>query len=384
MLSRLLTLTLVLLPLLQNVEAGIFDKNSPVKMLDPKSFRKVMAQNRTTVVAFVAPWCGHCQKLSPEYETAAKKLAPLVPLYAVDCDAAPNKGLCAEHGVRGFPTVKLFKKGGRAPAADYQGERTQAAIFAWAKESVPQTVFKVRNGIEGISEWKAKNKDLPRAILLNKSNKLPLLWSVLSNQFSPTMSFATVRDRRGMISKALGFPHKEDHRKPKVVIYEPGKKDPLLYEGLLKYDNLKEFLGKFSKGEADLSGLLQAFKEEKDAIPERQMREEEAEAIMQGKGYNPHAAGGMPMGGPHGGGGDPHGHGAHGEGASPHSHMGSPGEGEEAQHHFSGNEQSDADFSDVPIDKDGIPVSVVEDEKEMGDDDEETAGEIGRDRTDDL
>ena len=38
-------------------------------------------------------------------------------------------------------------------------------------------------------------------------------------------------------------------------------------------------------------GELQAVKEEKNAILERQMREE-AEAIMQGRGYN-HAYGGM-------------------------------------------------------------------------------------------
>ncbi len=27
------------------------------------------------MVQFMAPWCGHCQKLKPEWEEAAKKLA---------------------------------------------------------------------------------------------------------------------------------------------------------------------------------------------------------------------------------------------------------------------------------------------------------------------
>jgi protein disulfide-isomerase A6 len=45
--------------------------------------------------------------MTPEYEKAAKRLAPLVPLYAVDCDAEANKPLCAQEGVRGFPTVKV-------------------------------------------------------------------------------------------------------------------------------------------------------------------------------------------------------------------------------------------------------------------------------------
>jgi protein disulfide-isomerase A6 len=32
----------------------------------------------------------------PEYNKAAKGLHPLIPLYAVDCDAQENKALCAE------------------------------------------------------------------------------------------------------------------------------------------------------------------------------------------------------------------------------------------------------------------------------------------------
>lgn len=73
------------------------------------------------------------------------------------------------------------------------------------------------------------------------------------------MSFSTVRDRRGLISKALGFPSNEDHKKPKIVVYEPGKKDPLMYEGLLKYDALRDFFKKFSKGEVDLSEMLKVW-----------------------------------------------------------------------------------------------------------------------------
>ena len=43
----------------------------------------------------------------PEYSKAALGLYPLIPAYAVDCDAQKNKQLCAEQGVKGFPTVKV-------------------------------------------------------------------------------------------------------------------------------------------------------------------------------------------------------------------------------------------------------------------------------------
>lgn len=51
--------------------------------------------------------------MAPEYSKAALGLHPLVPLYAVDCDASKNKRLCADQGVQGFPTVKV-----RLPLSD--------------------------------------------------------------------------------------------------------------------------------------------------------------------------------------------------------------------------------------------------------------------------
>ena len=44
----------------------------------------------------------HCKNLSPEYSKAAKSLAPLVPLYAMDCDDDKNKPVCSEQVLRTF------------------------------------------------------------------------------------------------------------------------------------------------------------------------------------------------------------------------------------------------------------------------------------------
>jgi protein disulfide-isomerase A6 len=66
-----------------------------------------------------APWCGHCQKLTPEWKKAAKELEGAARLGAVDCDDADNKGLCSKYDVKGFPTIKVFGEEKDKPS-DYQ------------------------------------------------------------------------------------------------------------------------------------------------------------------------------------------------------------------------------------------------------------------------
>jgi len=104
------------------------------------------------MVAFVAPWCGHCKNLAPEYTAAARSLSPLIPFYSVDCDAAPNKPLCVEYQVKGFPTIKAFPRAGKGAARDYNGERKRGALVEFAKGLVPDRVKKLRvdDGVEGV------------------------------------------------------------------------------------------------------------------------------------------------------------------------------------------------------------------------------------------
>ena len=146
------------------VSAGMYEK--PVVNLDAKTFKTVMATEHAAVsyvvledvgsahlhqmVAFVAPWCGHCKALGSEYTAAAQSLSPLIPFYAVDCDEDSNKRLCSEYDVKGFPTVKAFPRAGKGAAKDYQGERKRGALVEYAKGLVPDRVKKMRtdDGVE--------------------------------------------------------------------------------------------------------------------------------------------------------------------------------------------------------------------------------------------
>ncbi|KAF7309480.1 Protein disulfide isomerase [Mycena indigotica] len=239
----------LLLPL---VSAGVFPKDSLVQMLDAKSFKKAMkANNESSMVAFVAPWCGHCQRMAPEYSKAALGLHPLIPFYAVDCDADQNKRLCAEQGVQGFPTVKMFPRGDKETPVTYEGERSASAFYYFVTRRIPPTFTKLYK-TQDILPWIEKTKDEKRTLLLTKDKKVPLLWKILSNKYEGKIQFGTHRDRKGKSSVALGFEAGEK-KQSKVLFYSPGSTKPFRYEGLNKFESLSKFFDAVLDGTADLT-----------------------------------------------------------------------------------------------------------------------------------
>jgi len=86
------------------------------------------------IVEFYAPWCGHCQRLEPEYNKAASKVAAQmqgkVKLGKVDCTV--EKSTCGRFGVQGYPTLKVFGSDKHNPT-DYNGSRDESGLFAQAE-----------------------------------------------------------------------------------------------------------------------------------------------------------------------------------------------------------------------------------------------------------
>ena len=71
--------------ILINTCLGLYSASSPVVKLTKDNFKKlVLDSDSLWLVEFFAPWCGHCQKLAPDWEKTAKALKGVVNVGAVD------------------------------------------------------------------------------------------------------------------------------------------------------------------------------------------------------------------------------------------------------------------------------------------------------------
>ncbi|XP_015881416.2 protein disulfide isomerase-like 2-3 [Ziziphus jujuba] len=148
-----------------NICDALYGPSSPVIQLTASNFKsKVLNSNGVVLVEFFAPWCGHCQALTPIWEKAATVLKGVATVAALDADE--HKALAQEYGIRGFPTIKVFAPG-KAPV-DYQGARDVKPIAEFALQQI-KALLKER--LSGKATGGSSEKSEPSAsIELNSRN----------------------------------------------------------------------------------------------------------------------------------------------------------------------------------------------------------------------
>ncbi|CAF1293407.1 unnamed protein product [Adineta ricciae] len=92
---------------------SLYNGTDKVAVLSSENFSSTVYQSKTAwAVEFYASWCGHCRTYANTYREVAATAWPwrmIVRIGAINCYGGANLDLCRQHGVRGFPTIRLIR-----------------------------------------------------------------------------------------------------------------------------------------------------------------------------------------------------------------------------------------------------------------------------------
>ncbi|KAJ1924462.1 hypothetical protein IWQ60_005177 [Tieghemiomyces parasiticus] len=270
---------LLLLGLADPARAGLYGGKSKVIDVTAKNFRKEIIKTEFPVmVEFYAPWCGHCQRLAPDFNKVAKAVQGIAKVAAIDCDEEANKALCAAYEIKGFPTLKLFpwqsypdkknpKRRNKLPL-EYQGGRSAKEIEAYLLRQVPAHIIRVQTQRHaspppalgtapakvtgkvtplGLADFMRHEPTKPKVILFNDKDRPAPLYKGLAIPFRHYLSLGWVSKADSKADKASLAKEFGVTKYPTLIVVPDGRRpsDRVVYDGAINLDALKAFLKQY-------------------------------------------------------------------------------------------------------------------------------------------
>jgi len=103
-----------------------------VNVSDATFEREVLASPKPVLVDFWTEWCAPCKPLAVSLDELSAELGDKIVIAKLNAETSPN--VTNKYGVRGFPTLLIFK-GGQV-AASRSGAMPKQKIKEWIAQSI--------------------------------------------------------------------------------------------------------------------------------------------------------------------------------------------------------------------------------------------------------
>lgn len=105
---------------------------STVKVTDEEFETEVLGADQPVLVDYWAEWCGPCKSIAPALDEIAGEMSGKLTIAKLNIDENPSTP--TKYGVRGIPTLMLFKDG--QVVGTKVGAAAKSDLQAWIDQNV--------------------------------------------------------------------------------------------------------------------------------------------------------------------------------------------------------------------------------------------------------